>query len=159
MLKEELDKKRIYVIRKFINIESIINIIISSHYFKDKDGRGIVRGDFLFQVLNDEYFQSILRINILKKIVEDFDDKILSKLKALATIRNYLVHIDPNYFETDQKVNEETINLVGYYPHPKNPKEKIDFEKEYNNFLELEKEVGKYLVDICKKYNLEFFKD
>ena len=64
---------RAEVIEKFINVETIINAIISQHYLK----RLVM--PFLLEVLYDEYFSFALRRRILEKIlnksVPDYDKK------------------------------------------------------------------------------------
>ena len=67
--KDKLSKYRSEVIEKSINIEWIINAIISQHYLK----RVIL--PFVLEVLYDEYFSFALRRNILKKIIKDIDSQ------------------------------------------------------------------------------------
>lgn len=144
----EFDGKRLDVIKKFINNENILNVLICTHYFKDNRSKGIVHRDFLFEVLNDENFSFVLRTNIIQKIIPNFDNKILSKLKTIATIRNYFVHINPSYFDKHEQPGEE---FVGYHPNPKNPADKIDFKEKYEQFSRLEREVNAYLSKLLKE--------
>lgn len=55
MDKDEISKCRAEVIERFINIEWIINAIISQHYLK----RVVV--SFILEVLYDEYFSFALK--------------------------------------------------------------------------------------------------
>ena len=67
MDKENISKYRAEVIEKFINIESIIDVIISQHYFK------LPNKSFIFEVLYDEYFSFALKRRILEKIIRSID--------------------------------------------------------------------------------------
>ena len=85
MDKDKLSKYRSEVIEKFINIEWIINIIISQYYLKRADK------SFLFEVLYDEYFSFALKRRLLEKIIKNIanrDNRKIQDLNRLNTIRN-----------------------------------------------------------------------
>jgi hypothetical protein len=140
MEKELLSKYRSEVIAGFINIEWIINAIICQHYFKK------TIGNFLFEVLYDEYFSFGLKRRILEKIVE-VDSKKIAKLNRLNTIRNYFAHCNQEVFEV---TSENKMSETGIVLDPRNPKKEVDFESLYKEFKEKEGEITTYLADIFK---------
>ena len=151
-----MDRKRFEEIRrnvldKFNNLEMLINLAISVFYFKE------VNKDFIFRVLHDSLFSSALRINIFLKIVKDSDknrfNKIENKIRQMSNIRNYFAHITPQYFDHNEEINMEK---VGWFPHPKNPSERINLEEEHEKFFELEKEVHPYVTNVCIVLGVKF---
>src|ERR1700736_1318213 len=103
---QELAAARANVIERAINIESLLDVIISQHYL------GKVTKKFLFEVLYDEYFNFGLKSKIFGKIVAD--QAWVHKLNRAASIRNYFAHrgrvtVD---FERDN---------VPFVPDPKKP--------------------------------------
>jgi hypothetical protein len=139
MVREELSKRRSDVIEKFINIESIINAIISQHYFKK------VLINFYFEVLYDEYFSFALRRRILTKIVSDIDKDKLEKINRLNTIRNFFAHSGVELFEGKVPPEEGSI---GRTPNPRKQEESLDFDELYKEFQKIEPEIASYLMDI-----------
>ena len=136
MDKDELSKYRAEVIEKSINIEWIINAIISQHYFKQ------VRLPCLLEVLYDEYFSFALRRNILKKIIKDIDSQKIQDLNRLNTIRNYFAHCNQEIIKgTDKKQKGKIID-------PRHIEREINFESLYSEFIEKEKGVTEYLVKL-----------
>ena len=83
MDEEKLSRYRSEVIERFINIEWIINAIISQHYFKR------VLLPFVLEVLYDEYFSFALKRRVLEKIIKTIDNQKVQDLNRLNTIRNY----------------------------------------------------------------------
>jgi hypothetical protein len=109
MKPDELTKARGEVIEKFINLETIINAIISQHYFKK------VRQDFFFELLYNQSFNFGLRISILEKIVPNIDRIKVEKLRKLNAVRNYFAHCGPEIFPT-RATGIDTEK--GRVPHP-----------------------------------------
>lgn len=140
MKEEKLSKYRSEVIEKFINIEWIINAIISQYYFRK------VLQPFVLGVLYDEYFSFGLRRRVLEKIIPSLDKSKIEDLNRLNTIRNYFAHCNQQIF----KVFKGSKPEEGFVPDPKNTKKAIDFEKLYTEFVSKEKEVTKYLFGIYK---------
>ena len=130
------------VINKFINIEWIINAIISQWYM------GKVEKEFVLEVLYDEYFSFSLKRRIIEKIfAERCNSKLKPKLKymldslnRLNSIRNYFAHCT------------ETMTLSNmdgeYIPDPKNHDKPLNFQVLYDEFMKKEKEVNKYFYDL-----------
>ena len=151
-----MDRKRFEEIRrnvldKFNNLEMLMNLAISSYYFKE------VNKDFIFRFLHDSLFSSSLRINIFLKIVKDSDknryNKIANRIREMSNVRNYFAHITPQYFDSNEEI---TLEKVGWFPHPKDPSKRIDLEEEHEKFFELEKEVHPYLVGVCNVLGVKF---
>jgi len=135
--KDKLSKYRSEVIEKSINIEWIINAIISQHYLK----RVIL--PFVLEVLYDEYFSFALRRNILKKIIKDIDSQKVEDLNRLNTIRNYFAHCNQEIFEASDKTKKR-----GKIIDPRHIEREIDFESLYSEFTEKEKGVVEYLAKL-----------
>ncbi len=135
------------VLEEFNNIEMIINISICYKYF------GQLNRAFMFPVLHSEYFSFALRLDILSKIIEDFNPKIKSKLLRMGTIRNIFAHISPNYFDNPDKI---TFDMLGWFPNPRNINEKLDFEKVHQEFYKLRDEVLPYLDESAIKIGVPF---
>ena len=134
-----LSEYRSEVIKKFINCEMIINVIITQHYFKK------VMKPFLLEVLYDEYFSFGLKRRILEKIIPNLNNAKIQELNRLNTIRNYFAHCNQEFFEGPEKPKPETKGIV---PDPKNVEKGIDFEELYTEFIQKEPEINKYLVKI-----------
>lgn len=135
MGKKEISKYRSEVIEKFINIEWLINVIISQHYLKTTSE------SFLFDFLYDEYCSFGLKRRILKKIIEL--DPIEENLNRLNTIRNYFCHCNQRV-QIPQEGNKEKII------DPRDKTKEIDFEKLYNEFNKKEPKVSEYLAETFK---------
>ncbi len=135
-----LSQQRAEVIEKFINLEWIINAIISQHYF------GKVRIDFILQVLYDERCSFSLKREVLKKIVPTLDQMQIEKLNRLNNIRNYFAHTGQQIFNTAKITPGESD--VGYVPDPRNLDKVIDFTQLFEEFQKTEPSVTKYLFDV-----------
>ena len=123
---EILSKYRAEVIDKFINIEKIINAIISQHYFK----RVVL--PFYLEVLYDEYFSFALKRRILEKIIKNINKQKVDDLNRLNTIRNYFAHCDLKIFKASDKEKK-----YGKIVDPRNIEKEIDFES--------------YILNLCRK--------
>ena len=142
LTKQQLSEYRNDVIEKFVNIEYLMNSAISQKYF------GRVRIDFVFPFLHSQHFSFALRIDVLKKLVKDFNKRMETKLRRMSNLRNYFVHISPNYFGPNDEITEDN---VGYFPNPDKLEEKLDFEKLYTQFIELNTEVLPYIAKIFRE--------
>ena len=136
---ETLSKYRAEVIERFINIEWIINAIISQHYFK----RVIL--PFLLEVLYDEYFSFALKRRVLEKIIKNIDSKKVQDLNRLNTIRNYFAHCNQEIFEGPGKPDKIQRGKV---IDPRDIKKEIDFESLYSEFMQKVTGVEEYLFKL-----------
>lgn len=132
--KEELSKFRLKVMEEFINIELIINLIISQHYF------GLAKRDFMLNVLYDDMFTFALRRNILEKILGDRFREIDTDLHMINKIRNIFAH------RSQQVLVHRGAEMV--VPNPKKPGEELDFRRLYEEFNERAPRVKKHLTKI-----------
>lgn len=139
MKPDELTKARGEVIEKFVNLETLINAIISQHYFKK------VRQDFFFELLYHQSFNFGLRISILEKVVPKVDKIKLEKLRKLNAIRNYFAHCGPEVFPTRVTGTDKEKSRV---PHPSDYQKSIDFDALYQEFIVTEPEISVYLGEI-----------
>ncbi len=149
MDKETLSTYRAEVIEKFINIETIINIIICQRYFKK-----VIR-DFYFEVLYDEYFTFGLRRRILEKILKNIDKQYKEKvqdLNRLNTIRNYFAHCNQEYIEGPDKTQK------GKVLDPRNIDREVNFKDLYSEFIEKQGSVVDYLMKISVDLGAELEK-
>ncbi len=151
MDRKRFEELRRNVLDKFNNLETLMNLAISMYYFKS------INKDFIFRVLNNPFFSSSLRIDVILKIIKDPDKKrfnrITCKIKELSNIRNYFAHITPQYFDFSEEI---TMEKIGWFPHPKDPSKKINLEEEHERFFELEKEANPYLIELCNVLGVEF---
>ena len=139
MDKEKLSKYRAEVIIEFINIEKIMNAIISQHYFKK------VVLPFYLEVLYDELFSFGLRRRIVEKIIVGIDKQKVEDLNRLNTIRNYFAHCDLELFETS-----DTDKKHGKVVDPRNIQKEIDFESLHSEFMQKKTGVLDYLIKLFK---------
>ena len=139
---EEIILQRGEIINKFINIEWIINAIISQWYISK------VEKEFVLEVLYDEYFSFSLKRRIIEKIFSERAPSnlrpklkfMLDSLNRLNSIRNYFAHCTESM--TLSNIDGE------YIPDPKNHNKHLDFQELYNEFMAKEKEVNKYFYDL-----------
>ena len=136
MDKDKVSKYRAEVIEKFINIEWIINAIISQHYLKR------VTMPFLLEVLYDEYFSFALKRRILEKIIKNIDKQKVEDLNRLNTIRNYFAHCNQEIIEGTDKTQK------GKIIDPRNIERELNFESLYFEFIEKENKVTVYLAKL-----------
>ena len=139
MDREALSKARAEVIEKSINLEWIINAIISQHYFKR------VYLAFVLDFLYDEYCSFALKRRLIEKIVKDIDSNQIQNLNRLNTIRNIFAHCGQEIFEGSAIPSKDQIGKV---PHPRKTNEALDFKGLHQEFLEKESKVVKYLFGI-----------
>jgi len=146
MEEKTLSQMRSNVIERFINIETIINSIISQHYLKR------VETPFLLEVLYDEYFSFALRRRILEKILRrtstEYDNKRIETLNRLNTIRNYFAHTGPEIFKGAEVPQE---GQKGSVPDPRNLDRHIDYSALYRDFQDLAPDTEKFLFEFYKK--------
>jgi len=139
---KSLSNVRAEVIEKSINMEWIINAIISQHYFKK------VFLPFVTEVLYDEYCSFALKRRILEKIIPNLDGQQIQKLNRLNTIRNYFAHCGQQIFDGPAPPPKEQ---KGWVPDPRKPTKPINFASLHSEFINLESSVSKYLFEIFQK--------
>jgi hypothetical protein len=134
MENNDTSKIRAEVIEKFINLECLINAIITQHYFKT------VNKNFIMEFLYDEYCSFGLKKRVLEKIIKDLDKRKIERLNRLNTIRNYFAHRDLSYVKV--------VDKECWAPDPRKPEKSINFDALYKEFIENESEVLNYLFSI-----------
>ena len=149
MDRQGLSQARAEVIEKFINLEWLVNAIISQHYFRK------VMLPFVLEVLYDEYCSFGLKRRILKKIVRDIDAKQMDNLNRLNTIRNYFAHRGQEIFRGSGVPSEGQLGIV---PDPRKLDEPIDFAHLYEDFQRLEPGVAEYLVELYQRLGGEYIR-
>lgn len=136
MDRETLSKYRSDVIERFINIEWLINAVISQHYFKR------VSKPFVLEVLYDEYFSFALKRRILEKVIKNIDNQKIQDLNRLNTIRNYFAHCNQEIIEgTDKKQKGKIID-------PRNIEKEINFESLHAELMRIAGGVEEYLFKL-----------
>jgi hypothetical protein len=141
---DKVQQYRSEVIERFINLDCIVNAIISQHYFKR------VYEPFYLEVLYDENFSFALKRNILTKIVEEFDKGILEKLHRLNTIRNYFAHCGVEFI--DMKSDAHRSKIID----PKKIDSQINFDELYKEFNDKATSVEEYLFSIYENKGGQF---
>ena len=121
MEKDSISNYHSEVIERFINIEWIINAIISQHYLKR------VVKPFVLEVLYDEYFSFALKRRILEKIIKGIDKQKIQELNRLNTIRNYFAHCNQRIIEGRDKTQE------GQIIYPRNTEKAVNYEQSRRN--------------------------
>jgi hypothetical protein len=134
---KKVSKYRSEVIEKFINIEVIVNTIISQHYFK----RGVA--SFIFELLCDVNCTFALKRNVLYKIAPSFSK--IEDLNRLNSIRNYFAHCNMEVFEGSTR---PLPGVKGKILNPKDIKKGIDFDVLYREFVNKEESLTQALWDL-----------
>ena len=148
MDEQTLSRASTEVIEKFINLEWIINAIISQHYFYK------VLLPFVLEVLYDEYCSFALKRRILEKIVPSLDEKQIQNLNRLNTIRNYFAHTGQQIFKGAEVPAEGQVGIV---PDPRKPEKEIDFAQLCKEFQTKEPAVAEYLFKLYKQLGGEYY--
>ncbi len=141
MDENEISRYRAEIIERFINIETIMNTIISQNYFKK------VLKDFYFEVLYDEYFGFGLRRRILVKIlkrINKHEDHVINELNRLNTIRNYFAHCGTEIIPILPETKEAKII------DPRDIQKEINFKELYAEFMDRANAVETYLFGVYK---------
>jgi len=149
MDEQTLSQARAEVIEKFINLEWLINAIISQHYFSR------VYLPFVLEVLYDERCTFALRRSVLEKIVPDLDKKKIQNLNRLNTIRNYFAHTGQQIFKGPVPPSEGQLGIV---PDPRKLDKAIDYTQLYEEFQRTEPAVAEYLFKLYQKLGGEYIK-
>lgn len=137
MDEQDLIKQRGDVIARAINVERIMDAVISCHYF------GAVKISFLTEFLYDEYCSFGLKVNIVSKISKD---KSLSQtLRRIASIRNSFAHTGLTFNEFVDK-NDPTKGYKVRTPDPKKLHENMDYVSLYNEFVKLQNDAEDKLM-------------
>ena len=133
---ESISKFRSEVIERTINIEWIMNGIISQHYFHK------LLLPFVLEFLYDEYCTFALKRRVLEKIVPDIDKQKLQDLNRVNTIRNYFAHCNQVLVDGPDPTDSSAISKV---VDPRKLDKGIDFEKLYKEFTGIAGQVEEYL--------------
>ncbi len=136
-MNKKISEYRSEIIEKFINIEWLINAIISQYYLKR-----VVR-NFLFDVLYDVNCSFALKRNILKKIDPAFPR--FEDLNRLNNIRNYFAHCNQEVFMGSKKPEP---GEKGKVLNPKDTKKELDFQSLYKEFKSTEGNITKNLANL-----------
>lgn len=134
---QDIKKLRADVIEKFINLEILVSAIITQHYFHKVDK------NFLYQVLYDEYFNFGIKLNILLKIIERPDNKVINKLRRLSKIRNTFAH--------SGLLITKVASGRQFYLDTRKLDNEIDFQELFEEFCEFENPVLNYLLKVFKE--------
>jgi hypothetical protein len=132
MTPEELAEASADVLARVIDIETMLDVIISQHYL------GKVSRKFLYEVLYDEWFTFGLKVKIFSKITSE--TSLEHKLNQLASIRNYFAH--RGRLTVDLGRGDEL-----FVPDPKNPAKSIDFDDLYKKFSTLADALEPVLIE------------
>ena len=119
---KELAEARAIVIERAINVETMLDAIISQHYI------GKVTKNFVFEVLYDEYFNFGIKAKIFSKITPD--QSWFHKLNRLSSIRNYFAHRGRVTVDFERGGDP-------FVPDPKNFAKAIDFDGLFTEFCKL----------------------
>lgn len=146
-MSKRISEYRSEVIEKFINIEWLINAIISQYYLKRVDK------SFLFDILYDVNCFFALKRNVLQKIAPSFSK--LEDLNRLSNIRNYFAHCGQEVFPGSKKPEPGERGKV---LDPKDTKRELDFQSLYNEFKSKESDVTKELANLLVSLGGKLFK-
>lgn len=147
---DKISKYRSAVIERTINIEWIMNSIITQHYM------GRMEMPFIYEVLYDEYFSFALKRRIIEKITPECDGKIIQKLNRINTVRNYFAHCNQLVVEGQNPLDVSAPQGV---LDPRKAGKYIDFEKLFEEFTELAGPIEEYLSKIFTDLGGEFILD
>jgi hypothetical protein len=136
---ESISKYRSEVIERTINIEWILNSIISQHYFRK------VVLPFVLEFLYDEYCSFALKRRVLEKIVPDIDKQKLQELNRVNTIRNYFAHCNQVLIDGPDPTNPAATAKV---VDPRKLDKGVDFEKLHEEFIGIAGQVEEYLAKV-----------
>jgi len=142
-MSKKISKYRSEVIEKFINIEWLINAVISQYYFKK------VIYSFVFDLLYDVNCTFALKRNVLQKIAPEFSKSKLEELNRLNNIRNFFAHCNQKTFKS---ITKPSPREKGKVLNPKNIKKELDFEELYQEFVKKEVEITKALAELYKSF-------
>ena len=148
---EAISRFRSEVIERTIDVEWMMNAIISKHYF------GKMLSPFVLEVLYDEYCSFGLKRRILVKIAPSLESDKLQKLNRINTIRNYFAHCNQAFVEGSDLLSSQSAILKVI--DPRNLDKAIDFSKLYNEFMEIVGPVEAHLADIYKGKGGQLMKD
>lgn len=125
----DLKEQRGEVIDAAVNVETLLDAIISHHYV------GKVTFAFMFEVLSDESCPFALKVNVLGKIRPNLGKGFGEQLRRFSSIRNHFAHRGKGF--TSMAVSGEVFR----YPDPKDPTKSLDFDAEFEEFTKLNKEI------------------
>ncbi len=139
----EVTRKRGEIAELFIGVETLIDIVISYHYFKD------INNDFIFNVLKNENSNFGLRRNLFEKIISEYEKKIeiMDGIHRLNKIRNIFAHSLSKAAGDDADV---------FFSNPKLGDKDLDAGKLYDEFVQKRKSTHELILGLGKKYGLNF---
>ncbi len=147
---ESISRFRSEVIERTINLEWIMNVIISQHYF------GKVFRPFLLEVLYDEYCPFALKRRVIEKIVPDPDKRKMEALNRINTIRNYFAHCNQVLVEGADPTSPSAVSIA---VDPRRLDRGIDFEKLHQEFVQIAGPVETYLAEVFQSKGGQMTKD
>lgn len=136
---QSISKFRSEVIERTINIEWMLNGIISQHYFHK------VVLPFVLEFLYDEYCSFALKRRVLEKIVPDIDKQKLQDLNRVNTIRNYFAHCNQVLIDGPDPTDPVATSKV---VDPRRLDKGIDFERLHTEFIGIAGQVEEYLAAV-----------
>jgi len=139
---EKLKEYRHEILSKHNHLDILISSIICAHYFPNFP---IPQG-FFSNVLYQQPLSYSSRLNMLRKIYRErdiYNKKYFKKLKRMGEIRNSLAHSEMVIIT---KNGEEHIY------NPKNFDKEIDFDEEYKEYIILEEEISKSLINVYENF-------
>jgi len=144
MDEDSLTAARGEIIEDFIDLETMVNTVISAHYFKE------ISIPFYYEVLYDENFSFGFKLKILAKIVpqDKQNRRHIENLRSLNHIRNYFAHRGAQFLPPGE-LGEN--GMVGFVPDPKNLDKVIDYDKLYKDFRNKQTIEFQYLDKLIKK--------
>jgi hypothetical protein len=136
---QDIKKLRAEVIDKFINLETLMDAVITQHYFHQ------THKQFMYEVLYDEYFSFALKRNILLTITEHPNNNVLNKLHRIGRIRNIFAH--RGRVIVDWVGNSKRERVID----SKKIEKEIDFQELFKEYCDLERPVFDYLFKVFKE--------
>lgn len=130
------------VIERAINIENIISMLITFHFFPNKE-KGI-DSNFLQDVLYDPYATIAFKINLLQKCFPGFGEKNIQKLRRIFNIRNIFAHCG---LRMSSSVDPKNFSVID----PKKKNEPLDYKKLTDEFNKEAEDQEKNLFELAKQ--------
>jgi hypothetical protein len=130
------------IIERAINIENIISILITFHYFPEKE-KGI-NGNFLQDVLYDPHATVAFKVNLLQKCFPEYGEKNIQKIRRIFNIRNIFAHCG---LKMSSSVDPKNFSAID----PKKKNEPLDYESLTNEFNKEADNQEKNLIALAKQ--------
>ena len=137
-MNKSISSLRAEVIERTIQLETIICVIISTHYL------GMARSDFIFDFLYDEYCSFALKRRILLKTCPELSGDIEQKLNRINSIRNLFAHVGHPFIEGPDPNGPSRV------PSPRDFNKSVDFSALHQEFRHLDELVLAALIAVLK---------